>query len=395
VEDPGADELGHGRVRATPAWPRGWLVTTAVVAGLSALLGWQLRGPGPRSRPDASDRTPPAIASPTVSRPTADEGLDLYSVPVTSVEQLPVMTELDGRVLVAAQDGALVFHDGKSPNRVTMPAAPGDPPYRLIGRGNALVFYGRDTVFVVAADPAAREHVVTKGTDFAVFVPSAHPDRIWVQEGQTDGSPRRLWEVSRSGEVTVPPAQAPAGNIVAGVESGVVLQIEGGLDVWDPVTARVLRHIEGSFPLGAAGESLAWCDGDCRAAHLTDTASGIDHIVLRLDGDAGLDGYVDGLSPDGRWFAAVACVRTGSADNTCALVVVDVPSGARTVVGRGAIAPGGARVAWDQSGDLLGVQLDGDYLGLYRPSTGSLTRTKGAVGGGVYGLALVHVGGGG
>lgn len=113
--------------------------------------------------------------------------------------------------------------------------APGDPPYRLVARDDALVFYGREGTYRLDAT-ADQPPTLLGSSEF--FVPSAVEDRVWLVEA---GSGGQLREVDVDGNETVPAALAPAGWPAAAVADGVVLETAEGGTAPDGRPLSVLR----------------------------------------------------------------------------------------------------------------------------------------------------------
>ena len=80
--------------------------------------------------------------------------------------------------------------------------------------------------------------------DSAFFLPSAHPDRVWVVDLDRTALVRAVREVTVDGETTVGAGRRRAGSWpLAAVGDGLLLAARGGVDVWDPATQRVVRHL--------------------------------------------------------------------------------------------------------------------------------------------------------
>lgn len=320
--------------------------------------------------------------------------VELPTDPV-AVGDLPVMTagDLDGQVLVTAEahdQNLLTYHDAESSVSVPSPVAPGDPLHRLVRRGNDLVFYGGDTLYASDANVDADPRPIVESDSFAVFVPAAEPDRVWVQPGRTDRTPRPIWQVDVEGNTTVEPVEAPGGNIVAATTSGVVLQERNGLHVWDPRTGQTIARVDGPFPMGTHEDHLAWCNAPCDQIHLTDVATGRDHVIARIEGTGAFHGYSGTLAPDGRLLAATVCRTSDSDTQTCGIVVIDLANGHARVAGFGAVPPS-AHLAWSRDSTLVGVSLNDDHLGTYRPDgDGPVLRNDIPLEHSVHGLAVVE-----
>src|SRR5206468_3375510 len=127
--------------------------------------------------------------------------------------------------------------------------SPGDPPYRIVRRGDKLVLWGYKTyAFDPNADAAPRVLV----EDSLVFMPSAAGDRVWVAVDSTDtGHIGAIREVSVDGRVTVLDTKPPGGRWpVAALTSGLVFELsDGGLEVWNPTTGEVIRRLPPGYPV--------------------------------------------------------------------------------------------------------------------------------------------------
>lgn len=250
--------------------------------------------------------------------------------------------------------------------------APGDPPYRLVARGDQLVFYGRDGTYRL--DPAGGGQPTLLGPSL-FFVPSAAPDRVWLVDRTGDGQDDRftLREVDLAGNETVPAALAPPGRPVAAVTDGVVLQSgDDSLVVWDARSDEVRRRLPGSFPIAAAGNILAWCARPCRSLHVTDVATGEDQEVLAPDGTTFL-GYEGAFSPDGRTIA-VPLIAAGR-DGSSTVALVDAEDGdVRTIPGARLSELG--HLAWARSGDRLFFEMGEGQLGTFRLGSPTAQRLR-------------------
>jgi hypothetical protein len=261
--------------------------------------------------------------------------------------------------LFLAGDGELWVADvgAGSVRHLDMPQlGPGDPPYRILRRGDKLVLSGGGGAYTLdpAADPTLRVLV----GDAWFFIPSAYPDRIWV--GVLDpGSPateRRLAavrEVAVDGRVTVADVRPPGGRWpVAATGNGLVFQRpDGQLEVWDPARAAVVGRLPGEFPVASHGNQLAWCRRDCARLQVTDVKTWRDVEVAPPAGTLGFEVYSGAFSPDGKLIAVP--VRRDpwrtTQDPTWQLALVDVRVGTATLV-EGTTAHGYVFVDWSPSG---------------------------------------------
>ena len=337
------------------------VVVLAVVVADSSTL-WQ------RSRSiEFADPPPAAVVDATP--------LDTRAAVPTSVEELPVTTMLDQRLLVSANIYSVTVQDSDGQRRLTAPIEGGDPPYLLLRRGDDIVMYGGDTVWAMDVTGDREARPITKAERFAVFVPSTAPDRIWVREGQTDGTPAKVWEVDLDGNVTAGPFVTPGGHLVAAVNSGLVLQSDDGMRVWEPGAGDhyVAQFLAWSV-LGAAGDRLATCPADCGSVVLFDIADETAREVLGAStAGSNFSVLTDAMSPDGRFLAVNECAF--GEDGPCELVVVDLRDDSVRRVGHKLVQPG-ARPVWDSAGELVAVGLRDGYVGIFDLAQDSLGRTR-------------------
>jgi hypothetical protein len=131
------------------------------------------------------------------------------------------------------------------------------------------------------------------------FVPSATPGRVWnilLRGGDkaTQINFRGVREVGVDGTPTYARHAPIPGWPLGAVADGILVQADGGLHVWDPVTAKVVRRVPGLFPLGIRPDLVAACPNTCKAIHFTDG-----RVVKGPFSTA----YQGAFSPDGRLLA--------------------------------------------------------------------------------------------
>ncbi len=167
-----------------------------------------------------------------------------------------------GPRLFLAGDGELWVVDaraGKVRHLARSQLGLGDQPRRILARGNHLVMgaaYG----------------------DSAYFLRSAHRDRVWV----VDVSARTalvsaVREVTVDGETTVAAVRPPGRQRpLAAVSDGLLFAAHGGVDVWDPATQRVVRHLRvNPSDLGPADRDVVTeCAAACAVLRLIDVDTG-------------------------------------------------------------------------------------------------------------------------
>jgi hypothetical protein len=217
--------------------------------------------------------------------------------------------------------------------------SPGDAPYRVVRRADALVAWAyRTLVLRPSADGFSSDVLVP---DSLLFIPSSSPDRVWVgmvDESQDDGRLTAVREVSIDGHVTVPDTRPPHGAWpVAAVAGDLVFQREGELFVWDPATGREIDRLPGQLPVAWQGSLLAWCDATCQSLHVADFASGRRLTIEAPAGATGFEALRGAFSPDDGTLAVA--VRLGDGEDAGRqLALIDVSSGKIALV-EGAIVP--------------------------------------------------------
>jgi hypothetical protein len=208
----------------------------------------------------------------------------------------------------------------------------GDAPHRILARGNRLVMgsqYG----------------------DSAFFLPSLHRDRVWVVDIDPRYSVvRAVREVTMDGVTTVPATVPPRRTWPLGaVTGGLLLESGSGLDVWNPETGRVARHLAvNPGTLGpTSGRTVVACtDPLCHALGLTDARTGAARAV-RAPPTFTFEPWTAAFSPDGSLLAVPVRVV---ADGPRQLALVDVASRRTTVIPESVVPPGYTLVAWSASG---------------------------------------------
>jgi hypothetical protein len=187
--------------------------------------------------------------------------------------------------------------------------------------------------------------------DSAFFLPSVRPDRVWVVDIDPRFSiVRAVREVTVDG-VTVVPAIVPSRRRwpLGAVDDGLLLATTHGLDVWNPHTGRLVRHLyvdPGTLGPTSGRVVLTCTDADCLALRFTDSESGAMRDVPAPPGTR-FEPWDAAFSPDGRLLAVpVHSTRHGLRR----LALVDVPGG-RVAVVPGSGVPGGyTLVTWAASG---------------------------------------------
>jgi hypothetical protein len=226
--------------------------------------------------------------------------------------------------------------------------SPGDPPYRIVRRGDKLVLWGYKTYVFDPNDDAGPRVLVE---DSLVFMPSASTDRVWVAVDATDtGNVGAIREVAIDGRLTVPDTKPPGGRWpVAALQAGLAFQTDGQLEVWDPRTNEIIRRVPGVFPVATYQNLLAWCADPCDTLHLTNVVTGEEVEVTPPPGTYGFQAYAGAFSPDGKTIA-VPVFADPKFTNQWELALVDVEAGTTTLV-KGTAVDGYVFVDWSPSGE--------------------------------------------
>src|SRR3954451_22756717 len=213
---------------------------------------------------------------------------------------------------------------------------PSDVPHRILARGHRLV--------VGAAFGGS-----------AFFLPSAHPDRVWVVELDGRGSARTVREVTVDGVTTVHATRVPGGRWPLGaVDEGLLLQAGNGngVDGWDPVTERVVRHLRPAQSiLGAAtGHLITACsDFWCGGLRITDVRTGTDRVI-RAPSGLQFEPWEALFSPRGDLLAVPVREPGQAGTEPRHLALVDVAGGRLAVIPGSRVPAGYTLVAWSADG---------------------------------------------
>jgi hypothetical protein len=295
--------------------------------------------------------------------------------------------------LFLAGDGELTVVDvdaGRAERHRLAELAPGDPPHRIVRRGDALVFYGGETYVL---DPGLRSPPRKLG-DSWFFIPAAKPDRVWLAQldpasPETVRALAGLREVSVDGRVTVRRVRPPEGRWpMAAVGDVLVFEDRrGGLELWDRAARQVTRRLPGAWLGPSQGDLLAWCKDDGRTLHVTNVRTGDDRAVVPPQDFSAFDCSSGAFSPDGASLAIPVLVAGFEAGRLLALV--DLESGSAEAIDASGVAAGYVYVAWSSGGDRVFMS-GGDgrtrELLQYRPGEPEAVRVPVDVGD-FYGLA--------
>jgi hypothetical protein len=231
--------------------------------------------------------------------------------------------------------------------------SPGDPPYRIVRRGDKLVLWSYQTLTL---DPRGTAEPSVLARDSWIFIPSAVPDRIWVgildpTSPETERRLAAVREVAVDGRVTVADIRPPGGRWpVAATSSALVFQSQSSdqLELWNPRTGKVLRRLPGDYPVATHGDLLAWCRRSCARLQVTNVVTGRQVQVRPPAGATGFAAQTGVFSPDGELLAVP--VRTGP---TWQLALVDVGAGTATRIKGAAVQQDYVFVDWSASGETV------------------------------------------
>ena len=270
----------------------------------------------------------------------------------------------DSPRLLLAGDGELWAVDvgQERTDHIEMPElSPGDPPYRIVRRGERFVLWGYTTY---ALDSGLGAPLRPIARDSWIFIPSAHPDRVWVgfldpKSGATERALRAVREVSAEGEVTVADVRPPGGAWPElALDSGLLFytaHLEDGhrLEIWDPETQKVVDRFsdtEIGNPGAAYGDLLASCLEPCDELLLTGIAENED-AQRSIPAPSGLrfDYWEAEFAPDGELIAAPVHDR-GDRNGNRQLALVDVAAARTTLVESSTVPDGYNFVSWSASG---------------------------------------------
>jgi hypothetical protein len=219
------------------------------------------------------------------------------------------------------------------------------------------VHHVRQSLLDVADTPhrilARRDRLVigSQFGDSTFFLPSVRPDRVWVVDVDPLVSVvRAVREVTADG-VTVAPATIPPRRRwpLGAVDDGLLLATTHGLDVWDPRSGKLVRHLYvDPGTLGpTSGRTVVTCsDADCRSLRFTDSRTGAMRDVPAPAGTR-FEPWAAAFAPNGRLLAVPIHTTRQSPRR---LAMVDVP-GRRVAVVPGSTVPRGyTLVTWSESG---------------------------------------------
>jgi hypothetical protein len=319
------------------------------------------------------------------------------SAPPPAATSGPVAGPGEPRLVLAGdQELWVVDVAGASVRHRSLPQlSPGDPPYRIVRRGNKLVLWSYQTLTL---DPSGTAQPDVLVRDSWIFIPSAASDRIWVgildpTSPETERRLKAVREVTVDGRVTVADVRPPEGRWpVAATSSALAFQSQGSgqggdqLELWNPRTGKVLRRLPGDYPVASHGDLLAWCRQSCARLQVTNVATGKQVQVRPPAGATGFAPEQGVFSPDGKLLAVP--VRTGP---TWQLALVDVGAETATRIKGAAVQQDAVFVDWSASGDtvfLAGGRRGEQRIFAYRLGNAGARRLPVTVGG-FFGMAAV------
>jgi hypothetical protein len=267
--------------------------------------------------------------------------------------------------LADAAPGYLTMVDvasGRVTTRRLAELAPGDPPYAIAISAGRLVVYGGERTYVF--DPGLRAPGRSLGASW-FFLPAAATGRVWLalldpRSPDTVRALRGVREVTVDGRVIVGRSARPPRPPLVALATGLVLQADR-LELWDPVTGRILRRLPGVFPVAGRGSLLVSCLPGCPTLFVTDTRRAAGTREIRPGaGFHFVESYGGAFSPDGSAVAVAAATPGGQSR----VAVVDLRAGVARLVG-GARLGVNQQMAWAASGWLY-FSAGGGRLAAYR-----------------------------
>lgn len=252
--------------------------------------------------------------------------------------------------------------------------SPGDPPHLVLGQGERVVIWGGRTAHALDPDLEREPEPLVVHESFIVFIPSTHPERVWI--GLVDPeTPRRrplsaVREVSVDGQVTVPDRRPPRGRWPeAATDEGLLFADhsepgERGVLVWDPESGEVVRRLPGltgHFIGPTSGDLLASAGEPFRELHLTEVSTGEQQRIEAPGGFVFEDPRAGEFSPGGALLAIPVRPRASQSEDTHyeepdadaprQLALIDPASGALRIVEGSRVPNGYNLIAWSSSGD--------------------------------------------
>lgn len=266
----------------------------------------------------------------------------------------------------------------------------GDARYCLIASGDQLVISSlrRTTVY----DPSDSADPVSIGRGWT-SVPSVDEGRVWLSLLPRDSSTGRgqVVEVDLEGNV-LRRVNGTGAPVVAAVSAGPLLQVSGGLRLWNTDEGAFTMRVRGASPLGTSGSLVATCDDRCEQLAITDTEAG---TVDRVPAPAGYRWYARdgaGFSPQGSHLVVPVSIEDSPPAEPDALGLVDAASGEVEVIpGSRMVDPAYSPLTWSPDGQRLYFTGPTDVIRSYSVGASGTERVARLEGGGTI-LQLVATG---
>ena len=241
--------------------------------------------------------------------------------------------------------------------------SPGDPPYAIAIVAGRLVVYGRLATY--SFDARMREPSRRIGASW-FFLPSATPGSIWLaslnarDRNQTHGL-GNVREVTVDRTVTLARGARPPYTPVGAVQQGLLIQGQT-LEVWQPASGMIMRHLPGVFPMATRDSLVASCTAQCPVPHITNTGNGSDLRIRSGPGFRFVASYNGAFSPDGQLIAIPATTTDGHSR----VAVVDIARRRAKLLAGADLASDYTLLAWASTGWLF-FNAGHGRLAAYRP----------------------------
>lgn len=228
---------------------------------------------------------------------------------------------------------------------------PGDPPYRLVRVGDALLV-GWGAIYRVSIDTLESTHL----GDATIFLPAVEADSVWLIEwaGGVIGlgaATYRMVNMDGVETITAPGLDRERAYPSHGIPGGIAHETAIGLTLWYPNDDPVdIPTSSSAFVVDVAGDLIAWCEDLCSALTLTNTQGQSMHVESP-DPTKTFSGYGAQFSPGGEFLAAIITdPEAAEQDRTGSVVLVDPTSGEATVIAEDLGPPHPLYVAWSSDG---------------------------------------------
>ncbi len=252
-----------------------------------------------------------------VNAPAPGDAGDPVALPSTAASERPPPVDVDPdrtgqwpSQFLTPTGSALVFDDGHSgavaldldsgwSRRLRLPQRPGDQPYRISRLGDRVVVgWGEIHAVHLASDGVSR-HLA----DATLFVPAAHPERLWLidWDGGRIGLGEMTWTlVDETGATlhTVTPALGDV-EVLRGVPGGLAVRDDTGhVATYDLATGRLLPlpSEDALSLLDVAREHVVWCADPCRQLVVSDREG---RVISSVGGEHVRHIHGSWIAPDG------------------------------------------------------------------------------------------------